>query len=212
MMWTVPPEWLGETVFILGCGPSLSQVPIHAIFRAGARVIAINDAYLRAPWADILYFCDNKWWKQNAADVEARFSGRRIVTMVREYPRVHTLRCSGEVGLEQDPGAIRHGSNSGYQCINLAYHLGAKRIVLLGYDMRVVDGRLHHRPRTDPQGANDFQRTLQNVMLPKFRTLERPLREAGVEVLNATPDSALKVWPLVPLDAVLLGAKFATTV
>jgi hypothetical protein len=205
MMWTVLPEWLGETVFILGCGPSLVQVRTEPLLQAG-RVIAINDAYTRCPGADILYFCDKKWWLQHERMVAERFYGRRIVTMLNEYPGIHTLRCTGEVGLETDPGGVRHGSNSGYQCINLAYHLGAARIVLMGYDMRVVNGKLHHTLRTDLQTEEGFQRTLQHKMLPKFQTLAAPLQEAGVTVLNATPNSALRVWPLVPLEAILRGA------
>ena len=38
-----------------------------------------------------------------------------------------------------------------------------------------------------------------------FGTIAAPLAAAGVEVLNATPDSALDVFPLVPL-ATALGA------
>lgn len=204
--WVVPPEWTGETAFLLGCGPSLARTPLQELPRHG-RVIAINDAFLRLPSADVLYFCDRAWWKRHSHLVHERFTGRWIVTLRDEYPGVKTLRCTGELGLEEDPGALRHGSNSGYQAINLAFHFGATRIVLLGYDMQVVDGwRMHHAPRSwDRTTPEAFQRVLLQKMLPKFQSLVAPLREAGVEVLNATPGSRLTLWPRVALEEVLSG-------
>jgi hypothetical protein len=196
--WMVPPEWAGETAFLIGCGPSLKGMDLAPLADHG-RVIAINDSFLLAPQADVLYFCDLKWWKGRKEQVAERFKGRYIVTLGNMVPGVCSLRCTGPSGLETDPGGLRHGSNSGYQAINLAYHFGASRIVLLGYDMRVSNGDLHWNPRPERQDADSFQRTLQNVMLPRFQTLVAPLRDAGVEVLNCTPGSALECWPKMDL-------------
>jgi len=41
------------------------------------------------------------------------------------------------------------------------------------------------------------------AMLPKFPTIVEPLRGAGVEVLNATPGSALTCWPMESLEKLL---------
>lgn len=199
--WTATPEWYGETAYILGCGPSLNIDDVSLL--QGRRVIAINDAYRLAPWAEVLYFCDQKWWDEHKMDVLDRFVGRMIVTMSNLIHGVKTLRCTGDTGLETDPGAVRHGSNSGFQCINLAYHLGATRIVLLGYDMRVNGHKLHWCHRRDMQTADGFQRTLSNVMLPKFQSIVQPLAEAGVEVINCTPRSALTLWPIRDICEVL---------
>ena len=105
--------------------------------------------------------------------------------------------------MEKAPDALRHGNNSGYQALGLAYLYGAKRIVLLGYDMHAVDGKTHWHGEERP---DDFQRVLRESMLPMFEHLKTPLLEAEVEVINATPGSALKVWPYVPLEEVLSGA------
>lgn len=201
MTWTVPPEWVGETAFLLGCGPSLAQAHTSQLRDAG-RVIAINDAYLKAPWADVLYFTDRKWYQQHAEQVAAAFWGRHIVTLDNRLDGVKTLRSTGQTGLETDPACLRHGSNSGYAAIGLAYHFGATRIVLIGYDMQLQGGQTHWRHREKDAGEA-FQRTLTNVMLPNFSSLVTPLAEAGVEVINCTPGSALKVWPIESLDVVL---------
>jgi hypothetical protein len=198
----IVPEWAGSTVFILGCGPSLIGFDSRSLY--GQRVIAINDSFELAPWADILYFCDKKWWDTRKHKVRDQFTGRRIVTLENQIDGVTRLRNTGDAGLETDPAGLRHGSNSGYQCINLAYHLGAKRIVLLGYDMQVIGNDLHwnqkQRPeRQDPAG---FTQTL-NIMLMKFPSLVVPLQREGIEVINATPNSRLKCWPYVALPKIL---------
>lgn len=204
MSWVVPPEWTGEAVFILGCGPSLALYNFHTLqsLKRYGKVIAINDAYMRVTDADVLYFCDAKWWTKNAFDVSNRFTGRRLVTMDNEIPKVKTVRCTGENGLETDPAGIRHGSNSGYQVLNLAYHLGVNRIILLGYDMRTHGAKLHWRERSDMQTQAGFSQTIQQCMIPNFPTIAGPLKEAGICVVNATPHSALTVWPYAPIQEV----------
>ena len=56
--WSIPPEWTGETAFLLGGGPSLKGFNAECL--RGRRVIAINNSWELAPWADVLYFCDEK--------------------------------------------------------------------------------------------------------------------------------------------------------
>jgi len=38
-------------------------------------VLAINDAYRLAPWADWLYACDDRWWRFHHEAVAAGFQG-----------------------------------------------------------------------------------------------------------------------------------------
>jgi hypothetical protein len=199
--WTVPPEWTGETAFILAGGPSL--IGFRAEQLRGHRVIAINGSFRLAPWADALYFCDASWWRANSQSVNEIFDGRYIVTIADVNGGVRRLRATGETGLEDDPGALRTGCNSGFQAINLAYHFGAKRIVLLGYDMQCAAGRTHWHGGYKGQSADRFQRLLKTAMLPKFDSLVAPLAAAGVEIVNATPDSALTCWPSASLQSVL---------
>jgi hypothetical protein len=99
-----------------------------------------------------------------------------------------------------DPSAVRTGFNSGYQAINLAVHLGASRIVLLGYDMRVDQKRRsrdhffgQHPDHTVPPVA---------ACLTAFKTLVKPLAEVGVEIVNCTSGSALVSFPMRPLAEV----------
>ena len=200
--WSVPPFWAGSTAFLLGCGPSLNVIRKYPTLSHYGRVIAVNDAFELCPHADVLYFHDHAWWQSNRSRVSAVFQGRWIVTTNSHSMGVSRLRCADATGLEKDPAALAHGSNSGYQAINLAYHFGAKVIVLIGYDLQTVKGRVHWQQRSSEQVASS-QKTMATVMLPRFATLEEPLRKAGVKVYNATPGSALKVWPYRELVGIL---------
>lgn len=189
-------SWRGETAFLLGCGPSVRRADVERLH--GRRVIAINDSVFLAPWADVLYACDARWWQTRAPRLNG-YRGLRVT--LSDVPGTLRLRNTGETGMETEPDGLRTGKNSGYQAINLAYHLGATRIVLLGYDMRIGRaGELHWNARPELQTASGFSRTLA-AMLPMFDTLVEPLRAAGVEVLNATPGSALRCWPCVTLES-----------
>ncbi len=184
----------------------------------GLRVITINDSWIYYPKADVFYFCDPRWWTEqygaNCRSVDGTVTFRELLASgfwvrgtcdeVSCDPRLHELAFTGQVGLERKPDGLRHGSNSGYQAIGLARHFGAKRIVLLGYDMRVVNGRTHgHNGSRNPAAV--FAQTLKHSMLPFFPLLVKPLREEGIEVVNATPGSALRCWPLTSLEEAVRG-------
>jgi hypothetical protein len=228
MKWQVPRVWEGDTAYILAGGPSLTQDAVNKIWQrrrddklAGktsgfSRVITINDSWRMAPFADVNYFCDANWWMdqvgRNRRSVDQVFSFHDAIyrcfwvtgsAQFNSHPQVHALRFTGQMGLEKAPDALRHGNNSGYQTIGIAYHYGARRIVLLGYDMQAVNGKTHWHQEERP---DDFRRVMRESMLPMFEHLREPLLDAGVEVINATPGSALTVWPHVPLEEILSGA------
>ena len=189
--WKVPKEWSGEPCFILGGGPSLTQSQVDQV-RGKGRVIAINSRFQMALWADILYFCDDSWWTKSGPEVLKTFQGR-VVTLDTGPKEALVLRDAGDSGLEvADNSAIRNGRNSGYQAINLAVHLGAYPIYLLGYDM--VAGTPPYQPGT-------LGMAIAKVWLPLYDTLAPELTKARVKVFNCTPASGLKVFPYVPLDS-----------
>jgi hypothetical protein len=228
----VPVLWPGATVAILAGGASLRTQDLSALDRCRVKIITVNDSW-RLLTAHMIetsrtnklikedavgscaaYFCDAKWWQASIAanrrtndkvysfhDAIYRlwwFSGSPDFI---NHPQVHALRLTGQRGHEPETDALRHGSNSGYQAVELAVKLGAKRIVLLGYDMRVEPGgrsHWHDEPR-----ASDFADVAARSMLPHFATLVEPLAKLGVEVVNATPGSALECWPKMSLEDAL---------
>jgi hypothetical protein len=185
--------WPNETIVCVGTGPSLTQADVD-FCRGKARVIAVNNAYQIAPWADVLYAADDKWWTWHKGATSFLGLKYTIAPTRQSWPGVVALRNTGQHGLESDPTGLRTGYNSGYQAINLAVHLGASRVVLLGYDFHGDHYFGSHPDRTRPPFA---------ACLQAFATLPAPLAAAGVEVMNATRHTALRVFPCVPLETVL---------
>lgn len=208
-MVTVPNLWPGDTVVCLGGGPSLTPQDVDAV-RGRARVIAINDAYRLAPWADVLYACDGKWWKwqyrDRRAEIEA-FAGLRYALQqdARRWPGVQVLRNTGESGLELSPHGLRTGRNSGYQAINLAVHLGAARVLLLGYDMSLGQDGRRHWFGDHPDGQRSPYATFQRC----FAGVVDQLEDAGVTVVNCSRRTALTCFRRSTIDEALQAREVA---
>ncbi len=200
----MPRLWPGATVACLGGGPSLRRRQVAAV-RGRGRVIAVNDAWRLAPWAEVLYACDWRWWLKHEG--VPGFAGLKVTLSnsrghLDDYPDIKVVENTGTEGLERAPTGVRTGRNGGYQAINLAVHLGARRVLLLGYDMKPdARGRTHwfgdHADWPTRPGV------FAGVMLPHFAGLARELQALGVEVLNCTPTSALEAFPKVALEQAL---------
>jgi len=210
--WSAPPIWDGETFTILGCGPSLD---LDDVLRAAqtTRIIAINSAFRMAPFADILYAGDGHFWDEYPDAFE--YTGVRVGMAYdlenekyypnidgKDYNAIKFMACSGEDGLEtKDRRALRMGRNGGFQAINLAVHLGAKRIILLGYDMKLIDGK-NHWEGAEPRGKHQPPEPF-DLFIPAFDTIVEPLKQLGIEIFNCTMGSEMKAFPIVPIDKVI---------
>lgn len=198
MEWIVPKMWPGSTCFILGGGPSLgllTEEDLSIIKRR--RTIATNNAYKIAPWAEILFFMDHHWHKQHEIGL-ASYHGIlvSIANQFKDHQRVKWLQRGSKRMLATAPNMVNNGNNSGYAAINMAFHLGAHRIILVGFDMRVVDSehnfhKDHTRKMKDSIYVDEY--------IPNFESLKEPLDKQGVAVFNATPESALKCFPFITI-------------
>ena len=189
--WSVPCRWQGRTAFILGGGPSLAEVDVDRLQGLGP-VIAVNDAGLiRAPWADVLYFSDGeqRWFGWNK-DQLPLYRGPLIVTRQEVAAGSHDIKLLGwakGVALSTDPRFVA-GYCGGSNAINLAFLFGASRIVLFGFDMR--PGNWHDRHK---KPARDNYR---DRFIPAIERMAVVLAMHSVEVVNATPGSALACFPI----------------
>jgi len=109
---------------------------------------------------------------------------------------VHVLQNTGYTGLELEPTGLRTGRNSGYQAINLAVHLGAARILLLGYDMAENPVGPSHWFGEHP----DHQPSPYPQMREAFDTIVEPLAAIGVTVVNCSRRTALTAFPCALLE------------
>jgi hypothetical protein len=218
--------WGGLTAVILGGGPSLAREQVEMVRGAReagtVRVIAVNDSYLLAPWADVQYAADEHWRKWHAdgidkpllgltaQDVRERWAGfpGQKGGIQSQYPcqddAVHLLRNRDfpaiTIGLSMDPGALVTGRNSGFQALNLAILAGAKRVILLGFDGKPnAEGREHFHgghPKPTPAAAYPLYRQAMSAA-------ENAIKAAGVTVLNCSPGSAIDSFPKADLEDAL---------
>lgn len=207
--------WKGETVVIAGSGESLSAEMLSSV-RGRARTIVINDGYLLAPWADIHYFCDFKWFewvRLNQHPAQQLFGKARSTSLFWGFQGIRVALENAKPALTYDPAikllrndsrpenhgdgqlhkeglclnrdGVRSGGNSGHQAINLAFHTGVGKILLIGFDQH---GK--HWFGDHPKGANPDYATLEK----RFEPLDRALRKRGVLALNCTPGSKLNAF------------------
>jgi hypothetical protein len=203
----VPRLFPGATVACLATGPSLTPEVCDQVRAAGLPTIAINDAHRLAPWADVLYSSDRHWWpfyKGVPAFTGMKFgigSAPGKANAFAQHPEIAVLRNTGYDGLELEPTGLRNGKNSGYAAINLAVHLGAARMLLLGYNMGYRGGRAHFFGN-HPPGLTQRESTY-TAFRARFETLVDPLAEIGVEVLNCTAETSLTAFPVCDLALAL---------
>lgn len=163
----------------------------------------INTSFKRAPWADILYACDAVWWDRYLLEARESFKGE----FWTQDPIVDQSKGINRIEGERAPGLghdkIHFGGNSGYQAVNFAFLLGADRIVLLGYDMKMMNGQSHWHG-DHPSGLN--RGSPLKDWVPQYRPLASDLAFEGVTVLNATRSTALDCFPIVDLEDALCGS------
>lgn len=192
----IPRIFEGQPCFIVAGGPSLVCFDWRKL--AGKNAIAINRAHEVMPNAQVLWWSDAAFWRRNQDALLAHPAPWKATCQIEyregEVPAsIHEYRFTGLQGFDADPGRLRHGNNSAYAAMHLAVHLGASSLVLLGVDMQHgAAGRTHFHAG---HGIPHLQATLTGMMLPHFASLAPALAERGIPVLNASEQSALRVWP-----------------
>lgn len=207
--WTPDLRFAGETVFVIGGGPSLAGFDFSRL--AGRRVIAVNSAGYDAPWADILFFHDNSWFEEerNRALVDG-WSGL-VMTVSRHAKlaapeRVVRVEIADRQDFPRGHGPIKTGRSGGQTAVSLAVTLGAFRVVMLGFDMKDDGGVTHYhvdRPLYTKEHAARTVGEYAATFLPAWVGWNEAAVKAGCRILNATPGSALAEFPVVDLETLL---------
>lgn len=172
-------------------GPSLSlqQVRLLAMARASIRVVTINDSIYPCWFADVGYACDAKWWRHHGW--LADFPGRRLSCGDTGQAGIDHLENTGTLGFDAAPGAVRTGGNSGYQALHLCAQLGARQILLIGYDMSGAPQDHWFGQHPSPIAC---RMPTHRDRISAFAELAAILRDLGVDVINCSPGSALNFF------------------
>jgi hypothetical protein len=177
-------DWSAHTAVVLASGPSLTAADCDLVRASGARTIAVNATFRMAPWADVVYMGDLMAIRTYDREVRAACAGQRWTC---------DSVAKQQYGWNQAVGLSR-GGNSGHQAIHLAAKFGAKRIVLLGFDMQAgPDGKRHwHAEHPKPC----VQRSIFPEWVLKMGVLAGELKASGVDVVNCSRVSALTCFPV----------------
>jgi hypothetical protein len=202
-----PRDW--PDCIVAATGPSLTEAVADQC--RSQRVIAVNDAYRRLPWADVLYAGDADWWgvHEGCPDFTGekwsahhpRHNDKRDVAVRYGVRLVAGPDVIDAPGFSLDPARLHYGNSSGFQAINLAILFGATRVILVGFDMRVPAGAPRHFFGDHPAPLGNAAKYEQ--FLPAFERAAQ-LLPPHIRIVNCTPGSALQCFPMAPLEAELM--------
>jgi len=197
----------GGTAVLFATGPSLSDEVVSQVRAACVKrkifLFGCNDAYRMVSGLDAHYACDAKWWRVHYADIAQQSFPLGMWTQEphlsqAEFPLLHRIAGKAGNGLSGSQDLIHFGNNSGYQLINVAFLHGIKKMILCGYNMKVVKGQRHFFG-DHPQGLN---RSGNYTGFAKHFNTIKP-EALGIEIINATPDTALTAFPKMSLEDAL---------
>lgn len=180
-------------------GPSLTPEIAEAC--RGFSVIAVNDAYKLLPFAQHLYGADQAWWEQR--DGAREFSGERWTVRTKGLNNEGCIRryglnaVQGErgEGFNLRPGRIHLGRNGGFQAVNLAIKFGGDFIIMVGFDMT---GTHFFGPHKEPLRQKAYYQS----WIDQFNRASKLLPN-DIRIVNATPGSALKCFPIMTIEEAL---------
>jgi hypothetical protein len=202
------PYWDDKPVAVVAGGPSLVGFDFEQL--RGAHVLAVKGAMFDIRWADAGFGLDMPRyteWRDRIANLE----GRIYWAVPEEWlPRTgpppsknvtFLKRLAGEQ-LSEDPSEIYGGGTSGFGALQICIHKKAKRIVLFGFDYNgdydanagFRHNDQHYVRRREQVAANwELWATHFDVYVPYFRA-------HGIEVVNACPQSAIRVFQKMTLE------------
>lgn len=216
MFWKVPKIWEGSTVIVIGGGPSIlkqfdvpkdvvasvyegrSQPDVYSPYLTplhDKHVIAVNMSYKLGPWVDIMFFGDPSFWTRFNKEL-VLFKGLRVTCAdtLQEDSRVKSVKRGragkNPFGISTDPSTVCWNNNSGASAINLAVLLGAKRIILLGFDMNLDAEKNQHWHKFYSGAPKTIGSTFRKH-LAGFPAISVDLKALGIDCINANPLSAI---------------------
>jgi len=181
------------TAICIASGPSITPEDVEYC-RGKGRVYAVKEAYLLAPWADVLYCADFDWWGAKKGVPE--FAGEKYTVNYDTAKKYGLKYIEGTSSIEwgETEALIAYGGNSGFQAMNLAYVKGATKIILLGYDYGARGGQKHWFDNT--KHARDSRKSDFASWTQRMHSAAKHIK---IPVINCSMHSAIECFPKIPL-------------
>lgn len=184
-------EWSGMTAVVMASGPSMCKEDADYV-RGRAKTIVVNTTFRLAPWADFLYSNDHDWMEMHLNEIGRVFKGE-VVCGHSAYQRDHVVDYvpfdKAAQGLKCCDGSIAWGMNSGAAAISFAHQLGAKRILMLGFDQDWTGGKPRWHGKHPAQLQN--QKPGFHRWAAWFEQAAIDAKELGIEIVNCSRQTTL---------------------
>lgn len=220
MIWQVPKIWEDGDVWIIGGGPSVTEqfgIPesVTKSVLSGTstpdayspymesihnkHIIGINISFMIGNWIDFAFFGDPNFFLKYQVEL-AKFPGLKIscAPNTENVPWIKTLGRDGShgKGISSNPYKVSWNGNSGAAAISVAANAGAKRIILLGFDMKLGDNKMQHWHDVYQRGPAVGDRRMKHLPFQRhligFAQIAKDAKSRGIEILNANPKSAIE--------------------
>jgi hypothetical protein len=198
----------GRTVYVIGGGPSIQDQDTSLL--KGKHVVVINSALSYFPDALAIYWADQSWADNNLDLLNNHAAKFRFHSKFYVNPKYMLqdrlgpggcviLKRTGERGIDSCIDNVR-GNNSGAHVLNLLYNCDVKKIVLLGYDMKMTNGKSHfHKGYDIPMRPHIYT----NSFIPSIESMAEFFVRKKIEVINTSMISELKCFKKQKLEEVI---------
>ena len=180
----------GETIIVCGCGASLSLLTRPERFVT----IGVNDVGRRFTPDYLVVVNERRQFdRERYSHVEGSRAGALFTQLALTHPRAVRFRLGRRGGTDRnDPECLHYTANSPYVAVNLARHLGARRIGLLGVDF--TDDHFFAATGRHPLAGQLAQ------IDSEYAALAQACAADGVELVNLSPTSRLESLSRASLD------------
>lgn len=205
------PDWSQDVCAIIASGPSVTAENVEKL-KGRCKVIVVNNGCKIAPWADVLYAADDKWWE--CYSDWKNFAGLKITqhAAAAQQHRLRLVYLADPAGQDEKSrftldrkGYIARGGNSAFQANGLALQFGSRRLIWIGFDFNGVHWHGKHNVGTSnkPTGLRNPRDYRLGVWAKTLDDNAPILARMGAEVLNCSPMSSLNAYPIVTVDEAL---------
>lgn len=208
---TLNKIWVGETVFIIGGGPSLIGFDFTPI--KNRKIIGINNSYRFGSWVDVCWFGDLKWFNWHKKELKT-FSGTiahcNSKSFIKRLKWMIPYERGNPLGIDTRENMVSWNRCSGLSAINLAYHMGASTAVLLGFDMK-HNGKQRNWHKDHKEECSlshsdpmkDCADRRYRHYLSSCKHIKKDADRLKFRIINANPDSAIQEFEKMTLNKFL---------
>jgi len=177
-------------------------------------VIGINVAYQLGTWLDMCFFGDKDIYLAHDAEL-SQWAKLRVTSDSYSASRASYLKYlpkeerkdrpigKRNLGISTRADRVCWNWNSGAAAISIAAWTGAKRIILVGFDMNLSKANQQHFHNVYKQKDTEQIRSTFETHLQGFSFIRKDADAMNIEIINTSLNSAITDFPKVHIKELL---------